>query len=683
MKKCKKRLLFVPLVLFFFLSAPGVYISSAENAVSYNKKGWDSYNKTEYDRAVFNFVNSLRSNARYSDSMIGAGKSYYAMGIYDRALDMFLDALRIEPDSVAALNGAGLVLADTGRFTEAMGYFEKSYKVSGDNLDSQYGLAYVYYRMGKTVWAKRKAENIFKSNPYHYSSLLLMADIKIDEGRLDEARGYVEKAIDSKSDFPAGYIKYGDVLLKHYLNTGDRGRIDEARESYGRALSINPGNYEANRNMGMIYLLEAENMNSEKALSGSFNGDRYREKCLAAINYLARAVSIAGSRSAMYCLSLAYELSGDKNRAIELMLQAYSKFPSDSVLKGKMEDFLILNDYKSAHPARVMLSNENIELSRLNRRDSLHGNAIFYLRRALFLNPQNKEVRDRLINYYSILDYNELMIDEMKNQIQHYPDYRAQDALNLAIIKRRTRLYSREGYATSEVPRSVPRVLVLNFNSAGRIADHPDAGKVVARNITFALQQFGRMSVAGIRERESLAGDIRTGGDALFKAVRIIKDYRDKNGRGIDYIIYGNIYEVDDYMKVECRLMDVNRGYIIGEFGVAGRGKETLGTVSMKAASKLYDTIPFSGKILKLKDDGILVNLGLIDGMTEGTRLVIYVNSGTDAAGGSGRYAEVFTVKEADTFICYAEPGNADALKEVDSTYDVYPLKKRRAKKLG
>ena len=259
MKKCKKRLLFVPLVLFFFLSAPGVYISSAENAVSYNKKGWDSYNKTEYDRAVFNFVNSLRSNARYSDSMIGAGKSYYAMGIYDRALDMFLDALRIEPDSVAALNGAGLVLADTGRFTEAMGYFEKSYKVSGDNLDSQYGLAYVYYRMGKTVWAKRKAENIFKSNPYHYMSLLLMADIKIDEGRLNEARGYVEKAIDSKSDFPAGYIKYGDVLLKHYLNTGDRGRIDEARESYGRALSINPGNYEANRNMGMIYLLEAEN----------------------------------------------------------------------------------------------------------------------------------------------------------------------------------------------------------------------------------------------------------------------------------------------------------------------------------------------------------------------------------------------------------------------------------------
>ena len=76
LKKCKKRLLFVPLVLFFFLSAPGVYISSAENAVSFNKKGWDAYNKTEYDRAVFNFVNSLRSNARYSDSMIGAGKSY-------------------------------------------------------------------------------------------------------------------------------------------------------------------------------------------------------------------------------------------------------------------------------------------------------------------------------------------------------------------------------------------------------------------------------------------------------------------------------------------------------------------------------------------------------------------------------------------------------------------------------
>lgn len=683
MKISKIRLAIVPLALLFFLSVPGLFVSNAENAISFNKKGWDSYNKTEYDRAIFNFVNSLRINARYSDSLIGAGKSYYALGVYDRALDMFLDALRLDAKSVEALNGIGMVLTDTGRFTEAIGYFEKSYGISGDNLDSQYGLAYVYYRMGRTVWAKRKADNIFKSNPYHYQSLLLMADIKIDEGRLKEAREYVEKAIDSKSDVPAGYIKYGDILLKNYLKTGDTGSIDEARESYNRALSINPDNYEANRDMGMIYLMEADNMNAEKAAGGSFGEGEYREKCAAAINYLSKAVSITANRSTIYSLSLAYELSGDKNRAIEYMLQAYAKFPSDAMLKARIEDFLIINDYKTAHPARVMLSNENIELSRLNKRESLHDNAIYYLRRALYLNPQNKEVREQLINYYSILDYNELMIDEMKNQLQHYPDYRTQDALNLAIVKRRDRLYNREGYANDEAPRNVPRVLVLNFNNAGRFTDHPDAGKVISRNITFALQQFGRMRVVGIRERESLVGDLKSGGDALFESIRRLKDYKDENGEGIDFIVYGEVYEVDDYISVNCRLMDMNKGYIISEFEVTGKGKENVGSVSMKTAVKLYDTIPYSGRILKLKDDGILVNLGQIDGITKDSRLVIYINSKSRATGDRVRYAEVFTVKEADTFICYAEPDRAEALKEIDSTYGVYPLQKRRAKKLG
>jgi len=662
---------------------PGLFVSNAENAISLNKKGWDAYNRTEYDRAIFSFINSLRINARYSDSLIGAGKSYYALGVYDKALDMFLDALRLDSKSVDALNGTGMVLTDTGRFTEAIGYFEKSYAISGDNLDSQYGLAYVYYRMGRTVWAKRKVQNIFRSNPYHYQALLLMADIKIDDGRLGEAREYVAKAIDSKNDMPAGYIKYGDILLKNYLRTGDRGSIAEAVESYNRALSINPDNYEANRNMGMIFLMEASDMNSEKAAGGSFNNAEYNEKCTAAINYLSKAAAVTTNRSTLYSLSLAYELSGDKNRALEYMLQSYTKFPSDALLRGKIEDFLILNDYKSAHPARVMLSNENIELSRLNKRESLHADSMYYLRRALFLNPQNRDVREQLISYYSILDYNELMIGEMKNQLQHYPDYRTQDALNLAIVKRRNRLYSREGYATDDVPRNVPRVIVLNFDSAGKLADHPDAGRVVARNLSFAIQQFGRMRVVGIRERESVAGDLKSGGDALFDSIRKLKDYRDEKGEAIDFVVFGEVYEVDDYLHVKCRLMDMNKGYIISEFEVSARGRENLGSVSLKTAVRLYETIPYSGKILKLKDDGIVVNLGLIDGVKAGSRLVIYMSSRSRATGDMVRYAEIFTVKESDTFICYAEPDSSGALKEVDSTFVVYPLQQRRAKKMG
>ncbi len=670
-------------MILMIIAFPGLKITEAENAISFNKKGWDAYNSTEYDKAIFNFVNSLRVNSRYTDSLIGAGKSYYALGVYNKALDMYYDALRLDPKSVDALNGIGMVLSDIGRFTEAIGYFEKAYSISGDNLDSQFGLAYVYYRMDKKVWAKRKIENIFKSNPFHYQSLLLMADIKTDEGRLDDARGFVEKAINSKSDAPAGYIRYGSILLKNYLRTGDTGSLDEARESYNRALAINPLNYEANRDMGMICLMEMENMNAVKFLNGSSDEALYREKGEQAMGYFTKAVSINFNKSTIYSLALACELSGDKNRAVEFMLQAYRKYPSDAMLKGKLEDFLILNDYKAMYPARVMLSNENIELAKLNRRESLHDNVIYYLRRALFLNPQNREVREQLISYYSVLDYNVLMIDEMKNLLQLYPDYKIQDALNLAIIKRRDRLYNREGYSNTEVPRDVPRVLVLNFDNAGRITDHPDSGRTVARGITFALQQFGRMRVVGIKERETLAGELKCGGDNLFTAVRKLEEYRDSDDHGIDFIIYGEIYEVDDYVNINCRIMDMEKGYIISEFEVSGKGKENLEQVAIKTAGKIYGTVPYTGRILKLKESGIVVNLGLVDGVKEGTQLVIYLDSRSRSTNEAVRYGEIFTVKETDTFICYAEPDSSDALKSVDSTFTVYPLQKRRARRLG
>ncbi len=669
-------------LLALIITLTSALVSDAQNAISLNRDGWVSFKKTEYDRALFSFVNSLRLNSKYSDSMIGAGKSYYALGVYDRALEMFSDALKLDGNSVEALNGTGMVLTETGRFTDAIGYFEKAFKISGDSIDSEYGIAYVYYKMDKRLWAKRKLENIFKSNPYHFQSLLLMADIKTDEGRLKEARGYVEKAIDAAGESPDGHIKYGSILLKNYLITGDSGSLEEARESYGRALSINPANFRANMDMGLISLMEIDDYNFSRALSSGGSPDILKSRRDAAVSYIQKAAAVNKSRSVLYSLSLAYDMSGDRTGALDQMLSAYKKFPSDAILKGKIEDFLVLNEYKSAHPARIMMSNENIELAKLNRRESLHTNVMYYLRRALLLNPLNRDVREQLINYYSILDYNKLMIDEMKNVMMQYPEFKYQDMLNLAIIKRRDRLYAREGYTGDETPRDVPSVLVLNFNSAGKITDHPDSGKIFARSLSFAIQQFGRMKTPGPGEREALAGNLKTNGENLFDTIKKIKDATEKDDRKFEYLIFGEISEVDDYISITLKIMDLYRGYIIYELTESKKGRENLNLLSILTAEKIYNIIPYSGKVLKVKDDGILLNLGLFDGIKEGASLVVYRDSNSRLNNETIRYAEMFTVKEADTFISYAEPDRPDILKEIDSTTVVYPLMKRRAHKI-
>ncbi len=679
-KKCSKTIYIRTALILIMLSS--AMVSDAQNAISLNRDGWVSFKKTEYDRALFSFTSSLRLNSKYSDSMIGAAKSYYALGVYDRALEMFADALKLDGNSVDALNGIGMILSETGRFTDAISYFEKAGKISGDSLDSQYGIAHVYYKMDKRLWAKRKLENIFKINPYHFQSLLLMADIKTDEGRLKEARSYVEKAMDSAGESPDGHIKYGSILLKNYMNTGETDLLDEARESYNRALAINPSNFRANMDMGLISLMEIDDFNFNSALGGGGNPDLIKGKRDAAVSYILKAAEVNKSRPVLYSLALAYDMSGDKNGALEHMLDAYKKYPSDALLKGKLEDFLVLNEYKSAHPARIMLSNENIELSKINSRDNLHTNVIYYLRRSLLMNPLNREVREELINYYTILDYNKLIIDEMKNIMMQYPEFKYQDMLNLAIMKRRDRLYVREGYGSDEVPRDVPSVLVLNFDTAGKITDHPDSGKTAARNLTFALQQYGRMKTPGLGEREALVGNLKTGGESLFSTIKKIKEISDKREQKFDYLIFGEISEVDDYISITLRIMDLNRGYIIYEITESKKGRENLNLLSLLIAGKIYDIIPYSGKVLKVKEKGILLNLGLFDGIKDGTELVIYRDSSSRLSNETIRYAEIFTVKETDTFISYAEPDRPDILREIDSTNKIYPLLKRRARKI-
>ncbi|MCL1834463.1 MAG: tetratricopeptide repeat protein [Leptospirales bacterium] len=655
-------------------------ITSAQNAISLNKDGWDNFNRTEYDKALFNFTNSLRLNSRYSDSMIGAAKSYYELGVYDRSLELFLDALKIDGNSIDALNGIGMVLSETGRFGNAIEYFDRASKISGESIDAEYGKAYVYYKMDKRLWARRKLEDIFRSNPYHFKSLLLMADIKTDEGRLKEARTFIERAIESVSESPMGYIKYGDILLKNYIKTGDSDSLIEASESYSRALSINPSNFKANMYMGILYLIEIDDYNYNMAIKENDNSEQINDLKNSAILYITKAADVNKSKSVLYTLALAYDISGDKTTALDQMLSAYKRFPSYSFLKGKLEDFLVMNEYKSGHPARIMLSNENIEQSKINRRESLHTNVMFYLRRALYMNPLNRDIREQLISYYSILDYNKLMIDEMKNLLMQYPEFKYQDMLDIAVMKRRERLYAREGYIADDLPRDVPSVLVLNFNTAGRITDQLDSGKILGRNLTFAIQQFGRMKTIGLGEREAIVGNLKTDGDNLFKSIKKIKEITDRSDQKFDYLIYGEISDVDDYINITLKIMDVNKGYIIYELYDSKKGRENLNLLSISTAEKIYNIIPYSGKILKVKEDGIIINLGLFDGVKEGAELVVYTDNRSRLSNEKIKYAETFTVKETDTFISYAEPGRPDVLKEIDSTNIIYPLMKRRGR---
>ena len=113
------------------------------------------------------------------------------------------------------------------------------------------------------------------------------------------------------------------------------------------------------------------------------------------------AISDLDSSLLLYSLAVSHDRAGNYETALEEFLKAMKKDPADSILRARVEDFLVIRDYKIGHPARVMLNRELYELALNREKKNLPDQAVMYLRRAILLNPMNIEARSLLMDFYN------------------------------------------------------------------------------------------------------------------------------------------------------------------------------------------------------------------------------------------------------------------------------------------
>jgi tetratricopeptide (TPR) repeat protein len=639
--------------------------STGKNAIYFNKTGWELLKKNDTFRAILNFKQALQRNPNYRDALIGLGRAYLHTEAYDESVKLFEKALRLDKNSSEAMIGMGFAMSGTGRFNDALSHFESAIKISNDNIDAYYGIAALYHGMGKDLWARRKLDAIFRINPYHYDSLLLMAELKSQEKRYDEARSLVEKALNADPEKPDGYVKYGKIQLTRYMKTGDGDYLSDAVTEFNNALGKQSNSFPASRYLGFISLLKGE--------------------YTAAIEHFKRAQdSFPNNIIPRYNLAVAYEKGGDLESAYKAFSGVYRLFPYDSLLQSRFEDFLVENEFKSGNPSRVLLSEKHFEKAGSRMKISLSDQAMFHLRRSILLNPLRKEARHILKEYYLTQDYYRFYVNELKDLARIFPEDGYQEILNVAVIKRRERLYHRTGFSQEEPQRDVPNVLVLDFNPEDTVSPHFDAGRVIANQLSFALQQFGRMSSLGVRERKPLAGFVFVEDDYLEKNMEKISELvRDEKLPKIDFVIYGSYQEGNYFLSTNFKILNFKNGVVIGDFYLSESGHDNLQKLVLRAARRIYEFIPYEGRVLKIDENDVIVNLGLFDGVGKDDLLVLYKNMPHgESRGLSVKSKIILKVTESDTVIASARPVKEGDITGIELNDAIYPLQKRRAKKI-
>ncbi len=635
-----------------------------KNAIYHNKKGWESLETGNAYSAIVSFQSALVQNPKYKEALLGLGYAYIKTEGYSESVKLFEKVLKLYPNNEQALLGMAKAYTGLGRYREAMKLYDTLNELSYTNNESRYGMAYLYYKMGKMLWTKRLLDRILQNDPYYYDALLLYADIKAKDKRFDDAITFVKKAIDAKETYPDAFVKLAELLYLKYFYSGDRAYLNQAVDELQKALIINKTHLQANRDMGFLLYVQGDYQN---AIS-------YYEAIVTNYPHIA-------SNEIYYNLGLMYEYKGEVNQALTYYEKALSKDNLNSLIAMKMRQLSLLEHIKIGHPVRIQSSNDDFTSSQELRKKGFPDLSLFFVRLSLALNPNNSTARQELMRIYETLGYFELYFDEIKKMHALNPTQKTQDIMSIAVMKRRDKLFFRLGYDKEELPRDVPLVLVLNFTPDVAVPAFADAGAVIANSINFAMGQFGRYRNFSLSKRQGIVAKFPT--NNLDDILSILNETINSNEiPQISYILYGEYILSDRYIEVNAKLMDTKTGVVIAHFTVSDNSKYSLHTISLDVAKKLYSAIPYWGKIQSYSDDMVAINLGSLDGIELESILETFVDNDDTIDSEKPRKKVLLQVKEVDTRVLLAKPLNPKDIDLLSKGQEVYPVAKRRAKKI-
>lgn len=125
---------------------------------------------------------------------------------------------------------------------------EKEYQQAelGKKLNKLYEEAFKALQENNCEKAVQKAEEVVKQAPDFFGGYFLIGRCAVNEGRLDDAIHYYEKALGIKNDIPEAHWDLANIYAQ-------KGMQDEALKEYQTVVTLQPENVEVLYNIGAIY----------------------------------------------------------------------------------------------------------------------------------------------------------------------------------------------------------------------------------------------------------------------------------------------------------------------------------------------------------------------------------------------------------------------------------------------
>ena len=185
-------------------------------------------------RAKESFDRALLFQPRHAEAIVGSGMVSMELRHHEEAAAKFATALAIKPGAPRILAQRGRLSYELQRLEPALADFDAALAISPKLELALRGKAQVCLVMGRTAQAMGAATTLIERNPRSEMGLALMGFAYSNQGDMDSAIQYLDRALALRPDY--GDAIRGKIFLLDYLADADFAVQQAARKSWWDAI---------------------------------------------------------------------------------------------------------------------------------------------------------------------------------------------------------------------------------------------------------------------------------------------------------------------------------------------------------------------------------------------------------------------------------------------------------------
>ena len=165
------------------------------------------------------------------------------------------------------------------------------------------------------------------------------------------------------------------------------------------------------------------------------------------------------------------------------------------------------------------------------------------------------------------------------------------------------------------------KIAVLDFELIGDKLETADMGAILSEWFITSIVKSGRFDVV---ERAMLQKILS---EQKLSATGIIDETSASQlGKilGVKVIISGSVLRIRDTVEINSRVIDVESGSIIAAENIRGNASTDLYGLVVELTAKIMRNFPLTGYVVKRNKDSVIIDLGLVSGLSPGTEFIVY-----------------------------------------------------------